>query len=103
MTARAVELAVRRERLRHSIADQREAIASAAAGLAPVFSTIDALRDAVAYLRAHPEWLVGGAVVVLIARPKAVWRWTRRAFLTWRGYRRALEWIAAHELPGRAQ
>lgn len=95
MSPAAVELALRKQRLLWQSASQRDALAAAAAGLAPAFAVADAVRDGARWLRRHPEWVAGTAVALLVARPRFIWRWLRRGFLGWQLWRKVGEWRPA--------
>ena len=94
MKQRRIDLARRRQRLQLRSAEQRAAFAHHAAGLAPAFTAVDAVRQSMVTLREHPEWLIGAAALFLIVRPRAIYRWARRAFVIWRAIRAVREWLA---------
>ncbi len=87
MSAGAMELALRHGALRERIAAQRRALASHVWPLESALGGVDKALDGVDWLKAHPA-AVGVAVAVAVAAsPKRTWRWTRRAFFVWRGWR----------------
>jgi len=92
LSPRLVELALRKQRLQLQSAAQRDALMVAGEGLKPVFAAVDGVRDGVRWLARHPEWLVGGLVVILVARPRLVLRWARRSFFAWQAWRRVSQW-----------
>lgn len=93
MSPRQLELALRRQSLQLRCAEQRDALARSAKRLAPVFAATDALRNAVDYLKAHPQWVAALVAVTLVWRPWRVLRWGRRAYLAWRSWRRIRGWL----------
>lgn len=77
------ELVARSEHLRTAI--ERDAQV-----LRRPLDLVDEARSAWRWLRGHPQWALGGAaVVVLVLRPRRVWRWSARLFWGWRLWRRA--------------
>jgi hypothetical protein len=40
------------------------------------------------WAKAHPEWLIGIGVALLVARPRGFFRWARRGFFVWQSLRR---------------
>ncbi len=95
MSADAIELALRKQRLQLKSAALREQWAIHAAGLQPVCRAGDRLRDAVAWLRRYPQVLVAGSVALVVARPRIVVRWLRRGVVAWRSWRRLRSWLNA--------
>lgn len=73
-------------------ADLRERMSTHAEGLSPVFLAVDRLREAGAALVGYPEWVATAVIVLVIARPRRLWRWSRRAIIGWR------LWIGLREL-----
>ena len=92
---RLMELALKKQRLQIESAELRDRLAFNARGLAPAFGVADAVRNGIHWLRHQPVVPLGIAVAVLVARPRAVWRWGRRAFAAWRGLRRARDYLLA--------
>ncbi|MBU0751610.1 MAG: YqjK-like family protein [Gammaproteobacteria bacterium] len=92
MNPRILELALRKQRLQLQSATQRDALVAAAAGLAPIFAVADGVRDGTRWLLDHPEWVAGGLVAVLVARPCVVFRWVRRSFFAWQLWRKVAAW-----------
>jgi hypothetical protein len=87
VSARTVDFALRHGALRESIAAQRKALASHAGPLESALGNVDRALVGVDWLKAHPE-VVGVAVAIAVAvSPKRTWRWSKRAFLVWRGWR----------------
>jgi len=87
VSARTMELALRHGALRERIAAQRRALAGHADPLASALGGVDRALAGVDWLKAHPA-AVGVAVAVAVAAsPKRAWRWTKRAFFVWRGWR----------------
>lgn len=96
MAKTRAELDQERARLTERIQAQR---ANLARDLAPlqrvtqVGNTLSGLVDeAVAYVRQHPlamSVVVGG---LLLLKPKGVWRWAKRGFILWRGWRTVQQW-----------
>jgi hypothetical protein len=92
MNERMLQLALQKQRLQLQSASQREAIATAAMGIAPLFAAADAVRDGAMWLRRHPEWLAGVVVALAVARPRRVFRWAGRVFLMVRAWRGLRDW-----------
>ena len=96
MAKTRAELGQERARLTERIQAQR---ANLARDLAPlqritqVGNTLSGLVDqAVVYVQQHPlamSALVGG---LLLLKPKGVWRWAKRGFIVWRGWRTVQQW-----------
>lgn len=89
MSLNALELALKRQTLQLRAAEQRLTLRAELVALNPAFAVADTARAGWQWLKANPEWLVGGAVVLLVARPRAVLRWTRRGIVAWQLAREA--------------
>jgi hypothetical protein len=89
----SIELALKKQRLLLKSAALREDWVGYASALKPPCAGADRVRAAGGWLLRHPALLVAGGVAVLVARPRAVFRWVRRAasvFLLWRRLRNRL-------------
>ncbi len=84
---RAIELALKKQRLQFESAALRQALSKDAAGMAPVIHAIDRVRNGLNWLRARPQIVAGVSVTLLVARPRAVFRWARRAYFAFRTLR----------------
>lgn len=88
MNRKFIELALKRQRLQLQAAEQRLRLAHALAAAAPALALGDRVRAGWHWCRAHPEWLAGAGLLLLVLRPRACWRWARRGFFAWRALRR---------------
>jgi len=88
MNEKLVELALRKQRLQIDSAALRSDLSRFAAGLSPLFAATDHVADGVSWLRRHPQILAAAVLGLLLARPRRVLRWTRRAFIGWQAWRR---------------
>ncbi|MGE5385322.1 MAG: YqjK family protein [Betaproteobacteria bacterium] len=84
---RALELATRRGELTILIAAQREALANNLQPVATVLNVGDRARDGVDWLKNHPALVAVAAAAVVIAKPRGVWRWAKRGFVLFRGWK----------------
>jgi hypothetical protein len=100
MNPKIVELALKKQRLQLKAAAQRVMILHALESAAPAFGAAEKARAALHWAKAHPEWLAGIGVALLVARPRAFFRWAKRGFFAWRSYRR-LRSAVASILPAR--
>jgi hypothetical protein len=95
-----IELALKKQRLQLKSAALRDDWVSCASALKPLCTGADRVRDAAVWLRRHPELLVAGAVALLVARPRAVFRWARRSISVVRLWRRLRGWLSVGLLSG---
>lgn len=89
-----IELAVEKQRLLLESTRHRAALADHLAGLQPLFSTADQLRDGARWLGRHPEVVAGGVALLVALRPgtrRFLWRWGQRGFIAWRLWRNLAE------------
>lgn len=93
MSARALELAVRRGALAERIAAQRQALARHALGVQRVCAGGDAVVHGVDWLKQHPAALGAAVFAVVLTRPRRAWRWAQRGVFLWRGWRTARKLI----------
>ena len=92
MSPSFVDLALQKQRLQLQSAAQREALVVAAAGLVPALSLLDTVREGTRWLARHPEWVAGGIVALVVARPRVVLRWLQRGFFAWQMWRKVEGW-----------
>ncbi len=88
MSSRRVELALARERLRVRSSVLRGEVVQQSRALTPLLSAADKGRDAVYWARTHPEWVAAAVVVLVVLRPRFVWRWGMRSWSLWQITRR---------------
>ena len=88
MNSTTLELALKKQRLQIAGDALRVDFARHATGLAPGFAGADYAVEGVRWVRRNPQIVVAAAVAVLVIRPKAAWRWARRAFVGWQAWRR---------------
>ncbi len=93
MSARLLELALKKQRLQFRSDLLREQWRGYARGLAPAFGAADQVRAGYLWLRQHPEVVVGAGVAVVVARPRAVWRWLKRGVIAWQLWRKGRQWL----------
>jgi len=96
---RIEEIRARRAALVARATVERARAAAQLARWRPHFALVDRLAAAGRAVLDHPEWLVAGAVVILVLRPRRVLAWARNGFLAWRAWR----WVAlaAREISAR--
>ena len=87
MSDRTHELTLRQGELRARIAIQRNALAEHSTGLERVLGIADKALAGVDWVKAHPEVVGVTVAVVVVVSPARTWRWGRRAFFVWRGWR----------------
>jgi hypothetical protein len=75
-------------------AELRGTFARQAQGLKAPLALADQVRAGVQWLRRHPEWPLGVAVALAVARPKRALRWAGRLWWAWTSLRRARSWLA---------
>lgn len=96
MAKTRAELDQERARLAERIQAQRANLARELAPLQRITqagNTLSALVDeAVAYVRQRPLTMSALAAGVLLLKPKGVWRWAKRGFFVWRGWRAVQQW-----------
>ena len=84
---RLAQIHARRERLLARSAAQRDELALLLVPLRGPFSVADRGIAVVQYVRGHPGLVVIAAAVFVLLSPRRAFRWARRAFTVWRGYR----------------
>ena len=84
MSERLAALALKKQRLLMRSADLRDRMSGHAEGLSPFFLAVDRLRAAGTAIARHPEWVAGAVVLLVVVRPRFVWRWMQRGFVGWR-------------------
>jgi hypothetical protein len=88
MSQKLIELALKKQRLQLQAAAQRVMIMHALASASPAFGVAEKVRSGWRWAKSHPEWLVGIGVALVVARPRAFFRWAKRGFFVWRSLRR---------------
>jgi hypothetical protein len=83
MNQRDLELALRKQRLLIHSQALREQWGAQAQALRPVATGVDRVRAGVRWMRAHPQAIFAGALVLGVLRPRAAFRWARRGFVIW--------------------
>ncbi|WP_295957397.1 YqjK family protein [Rhodoferax sp.] len=96
MAKTRAELDQERARLTERIQAQRANLARELVPLQRITragNTLSALVDeAVAYVRERPLAMSALAAGLLLLKPKGVWRWAKRGFFIWRGWRAVQQW-----------
>jgi hypothetical protein len=85
---------LRRRRLLKRSAELRVTMAQQAQGLKTPLALADQLRAGVQWLVRHPEWPLGVAVALAVARPKRALRLAGRLWWVWTSLRRVQSWLA---------
>ena len=88
MSPRAVELALKKQRLQLRSAMLRTEFSAGAKRWAPAFALADRGRAALRWLQRHPVVPVAVLAAVAAARPRAILRWAQRGFIAWQGLRK---------------
>lgn len=83
---RRLELATRRGELSALIGMQRTALAQQIWPLTTALATADRAVAGVDWLKRNPRVVAAAFTALLIARPRRVWRWSKRIFFLWRGW-----------------
>jgi len=90
--SRLTELYLQRGRLLERIAAQRRDLAHRTVPLRTACDTTDRLlglvREAVGFAQRHPVAVASFAAALIVMRPRRAWRWLRRGYFLWRGWRR---------------
>jgi hypothetical protein len=87
MNLRLAAIEVKRARLIERAARQREDLAQTLQLLSPPLAFADRCIAAVRFVVAHPPLVAGAAFVFALLRPRLAFRWARRAWGMWQGYR----------------
>ncbi|MDR1890088.1 MAG: YqjK-like family protein [Zoogloeaceae bacterium] len=88
MNPRLLELREQRGQLRARCAAQREAFAAThGVVLARVCAVADTAQSGARWLKHHPGVVGVAALLLVIRKPIRLWRWGRRAYSAWRGWR----------------
>ena len=85
--SRSIALALKKQRLQFESAALRQALARDMGGLVPIAIGIDRVRNGLAWLKERPRIAVAASVALLVARPRAAFRWLRRGFFAFRAWR----------------
>lgn len=83
MGQRDIELALKKQRLQLQSSELRNELVVYGRGIEPAFTAADLARQGWLWLRARPAILVTIGVALVVARPRLVFRWGRRAWVGW--------------------
>jgi YqjK-like protein len=83
MNEKLIKLAERRATLIARAENQRDTFARASVSLRAPLALADRGLDGIHYLKQHPEWLAGTAVLALLLRPRRIFKWAQRGWMAW--------------------
>jgi len=83
MNKKLIRLAERRERLVTRAAEQRVVLAQNIEPYRIPLALADRGMNALRYIKHHPEWIIGGVVLLAALRPGRVGKWLGRGWVTW--------------------
>ena len=89
MNSQQIELVLRKQRLLQKSAVLRAEFAGHVVGVTPLLTAADRVCAGARWLGARPYLVVLATTVLVIAKPRAVWRWAKRGFVLWRVWNRA--------------
>ncbi|MBE0622670.1 MAG: YqjK-like family protein [Burkholderiales bacterium] len=87
MNQRLAAVEARRARLLERAAREREDVAQTMQSWAQPLDFVDRCVDAVRFVVARPPLVAGAAFILALLRPRRAFKWARRAFGLWQGYR----------------
>ena len=87
MNARLFAIELKRARLLERAARERAGLAQTLQPLARPLEFLDRCLGAMRFLIARPPLVAGAALAFALLRPRRAFRWARRAWGIWRGYR----------------
>lgn len=93
--AAPLPLAQRREQLLVRSAELRLRLAQDGRALEAPLAMADTVRTGWHWLRAHPEWPAGAALLLVLLKPRRALRWASRGWWAWRTWQRAQRLLAA--------
>lgn len=94
MNRRLAQIHARRERLVAKAAAQRDEVALLLTPWEAPLALADKGVAAATYVRDHPGLVLAAAAALAVLSPKRAFRWARRAYAVWRGYRWAVTALA---------
>jgi hypothetical protein len=86
--SREQELLLRRERLLSRSDLLRKDIAEQARAFSPRLAWAAQAHEGWRWMKAHPEWVIGPAVALVVLRPRRVFGWGSRLLGAWRLWQR---------------
>lgn len=87
MNRRLAAIEAKRARLVERAAREREQLAQTLQSWAPPLAFIDRCVAGVRFVVARPPLVAGAALVLALLRPRRTFKWARRAWGIWQGYR----------------
>jgi hypothetical protein len=92
MSPRELELALKKQRLQLQSAALRAHLAQQTRAFEPAAGAVDMVRLGYSFLRGRPYVWVAAAVVLVVAKPSAVWRWLKRGAVWWQAAQQMRGW-----------
>jgi len=83
MNKELILVVARRERLVAQAAAQRRTLAQDIEPWRTPLSLADHGLTALRYARRHPQWLIGGIVLLALLQPRHVGKWMGRGWVSW--------------------
>lgn len=83
MNKKRLRLAGRRERLVAQASAQRATLAENIEAWRAPLALADQGLNALRYIRSHPEWIAGVAVLIAALRSRRAGKWLGRGWMTW--------------------
>jgi hypothetical protein len=83
MSNKTQQLSLRRERLSAQADAQRAALGRAIEPWRTPLALTDQGLGALQYVRQHPQWLVGGVLLLAVLRPRGLGKWLGRGWVSW--------------------
>jgi hypothetical protein len=90
MNAKLARLHERRERLIAQAAEQRRTLGRDLESWRIPLALADRGLNAVRYVKSHPQWIIGGVVLLAALRPRRVGKWLGRGLVSWQVVHRLL-------------
>ncbi len=87
MNRRLAAIEARRARLLERAARERADVAQALQSWAQPLAFVDRCVGAIRYVVSRPPLVAGAALLLVLLRPRRAFRWVRRGFALWQGYR----------------
>ena len=85
------EIRAERARLLARAAVERESVRVQLRAWEAPLALVDRSVTAARYVRRHPQWLMGAAIVLAVLRPRRALAWVRNGLIAWRAFR----WVSA--------